>query len=223
MDNYEKNNIDVISEDDTETMKQPGGWKKEVKDWIITIVAAVIIAYVLQSFVLQFACVSGDSMKETLHDRDVLYVNKLLYTPERGDIVIVDMEKLYGPDNPQRYHVKRVVAVENDSIYIDFNTGDVFVNGELIDEPYIKDRTTRGGSYLYSLEARGEFSQEKPLVLKEGEVFVMGDNRLNSLDSRENGPYTVDMIEGHALFRFWPLDDFGGAGNYEFVTETEKE
>ena len=74
MDNYKIDNIDIVSENDDETMKQPGGWKKEVKDWIITIVAAVIIAYVLQAFIMQFACVSGDSMKETLHDKDILYV-----------------------------------------------------------------------------------------------------------------------------------------------------
>lgn len=210
MENFENNIPEINPEDVVETIDKAAKWKKEIFEWIITLAVAFAIAFVLKTFFLTFASVSGPSMLPTLHDGDVLYVNKFMYTPEKGDVVIIDMESRIEEGNPERYHVKRVIATEGDTLFIDEATGDVYVNGKKIDEPYINNTTTLSGSYLREMAARGEFSLENPLVIGKGEVFVMGDNRQNSLDNRINEIYTVDMIEGHALFRIWPLSDFGG-------------
>ena len=217
MENIENTNIPEINPDEVaETGKKKIDWKKEIREWIVTIVVAALIAFILQTFVMQIACVSGPSMESTLQDKDVLYVNKFMYTPEKGDVVIVNTEKLIDKNDPyyeqklkEKYHVKRIIATEGDSLYIDDENGDVYVNGELIDEPYINNRTNINGAFLFDLIMNGDFSLENPLVLKENEIFVMGDNRQHSLDSRANGPYTEDMIEGHAVFRMWPISEFG--------------
>ena len=217
MENIENNNIPEINpEDVVETGKKKIDWKKEIREWIVTIVVAALIAFILQTFFMQIACVSGPSMEATLQDKDVLYVNKFMYTPEKGDVVIVNTEKLIDKNDPyyeqklkEKYHVKRIIATAGDTLYIDDENGDVYVNGELIDEPYINNRTNINGAFLFDLIMNGDFSLENPLVLKENEIFVMGDNRQHSLDSRANGPYTVDMIEGHAVFRMWPISEIG--------------
>ncbi len=217
MDNLENNNIPEIDpENVAEVVEKTKNWKKELLSWGITIGVALIIAFILKTFFLTFANVSGPSMLPTLRDGDMLYVNKFMYEPEKGDVVIVDIKPILDKNDPnynykikRRYHVKRIIATEGDSLYIDGVTGDVYVNDKIIDEPYINNQTT-WGSYLVKLAQNGEFSRENPLVLGENEVFVMGDNRQNSEDSRINGPYTEDMIVGHALFRIWPLKDFGG-------------
>jgi len=172
--------------------------------WILTIVAAFLIAFLLRTFVLTIATVSGNSMLPTLRNGDILYVNKFMYTPEKGDVVIVDMESRKGKDANERYHVKRVIATEGDTIYIS-NKGEVYVNGKVIDEPYIDDVTSLNGSRMR------KYTFDNPLKIGKGEVFVMGDNRGpgESYDNRISETYTVDMIEGHALFRLWPLGDFG--------------
>ncbi len=178
--------------------------KKELLDWALTIIIAVVIAFVLKTFVMTLAKVDGQSMEPTLQHADRMYVNKLFYKPERGDVVIVKSEK-----TNDRFWIKRVIAVEGDTLYIDFERGDVYVNGEMIDEPYIKEPTRRTGRYIDNLMSKGEFTIGNPITIKEGEVFVMGDNRNNSADSRVIGPVAVEDIEGHAVFRFWPLNDMG--------------
>ena len=179
-------------------------FKKELLDWALTIIIAVVIAFVLKTFVMTLAKVDGQSMEPTLQHADRMYVNKLFYKPERGDVVIVKSEK-----TNDRFWIKRVIAVEGDTLYIDFERGDVYVNGEMIDEPYIKEPTRRTGRYIDNLMSKGEFTIGNPITIEEGEVFVMGDNRNNSADSRVIGPVAVEDIEGHAVFRFWPLNDMG--------------
>ncbi len=217
MDNLENNNIPEIDpENVVEVVEKTKNWKKEILEWGLTIGIALVIAFILKTFFLTFASVSGPSMLPTLRDGDMLYVNKFMYEPEKGDVVIVDIKKILDKNDPnyeyklkRRYHVKRVIATEGDTLFIDGITGNVYVNGEIIDEPYINNRTNLGPR-LEALARAGEFTLEKPIVLGKNEVFVMGDNRQNSEDSRINGAYTENMIVGHALFRIWPLKDFGG-------------
>ena len=94
-------------------------------------------------------------------------------------------------------------------MYIDFNNGDVYVNNELLEEDYIKEKTQLMGSYIKSLISKGEYSKNSPIVIQPGYVFAMGDNRNNSKDSRELGPIPTDEIMGGAVFRFWPISDAG--------------
>lgn len=182
--------------------------RREIIDWIEAIVFAVVITFLLKNFVFTLVKVDGSSMEPTLYHENRLYVNKFFYTPEKGDIIIFTPES-----DPERPYVKRVIATEGDTVYIDFGTGDVYVNDRIIEENYIAERTHHMGSYksyIQSLMLYGEYSRENPIVIEKDKVFVMGDNRNASKDSRDLGQIPVDDIMGHALFRFWPLDKFGG-------------
>ena len=179
-------------------------WGKEIRDWVVAIAVAVALSLVIRNFVFTLVKVQGQSVEPTLHNTERLYVNRFFYTPEKGDVVI------FKPaSDPKRPYVKRVIATEGDSVYIDFDTGDVYVNDQLVDEPYIKDKTHLSGSYIMSLVAKGEYGKDTPIVVQPGYIFVMGDNRNNSKDSRELGQVPIDEVMGGAVFRFWPLDQFG--------------
>lgn len=196
--------VEMAEEAKEENSAPKTDWKKELWDWVKAIAIAFVVAYLLKTFVLTLAKVQGPSMEPTLQSADRLYVNKLFYTPEKGDVVIVESD-----DMNERFWIKRVIATEGDTLYIDFSTGDVYVNDEIIDEPYIKEKTALVGAYISNLISRGEYSRENPIVLGENEVFVMGDNRNNSRDSRFEGPFKEEDIVGHAVFRFWPLNTMG--------------
>lgn len=211
MNNIPEETEEIIQEEPVSSWKS--GWKKELRDWIEAIVIAVVVALVLRNFVLTLALVDGASMERTLSHGDRLYVNKVFYTPEKGDIVIIDTEK-----HPQGPLVKRVIATEGDTIYIDRISGMVYVNDELLEEDYIKGKTVLPvqkdnfgivrGYYgeLAEIFADPSYSRHNPIKLGEDEIFVMGDNRENSSDSRNLGIFKEDEVMGHAVFRFWPFD-----------------
>lgn len=177
-------------------------WRKEMLEWVQVIVFAVALALVLKNFVLTLVKVQGESMEPTLQSADRLYVNRLFYTPKKGDIIIFE-----PASDPKKPYVKRVIATEGDTVYIDFLTGEVFVNDKLIDEPYILESTHRYGSYIVKLAEQGKYSRENPIVVEKDKLFVMGDNRNNSKDSREIGQVPIDEVMGQAVFRFWPLSN----------------
>ncbi len=211
MQEYEENKQEVnaeISEEVTEkedTNKKKVNWKKELRDWVIAIAIAVALALLIRNFVFTLVKVQGESMEPSLHNSDRLYVNRFFYQPKKGDVVI-----FVPASDPMRPYVKRVIATEGDSVYIDFTTGNVYVNDVLLSEPYIKEKTARNGSYIMSLMAKGEYGKQSPIVVQKGHIFVMGDNRNNSKDSRELGQIPLDEVMGGAAFRFWPLDSIGG-------------
>ena len=192
------------SKETEEDEKNETNWGKELRDWIVAIGIAVVLALVIRNYVFTLVKVQGQSMEPTLHNADRLYVNRFLYTPKKGDVIIFVPES-----DPNRPYVKRVIATAGDSVYIDFKTGNVFVNGQLLDEPYIKEKTRNNGSYIMSLMQQGNYGPDAPIVIQEGHIFVMGDNRNNSKDSRELGQVPLDEVLGGAVFRFWPLDHLG--------------
>lgn len=156
-----------------------------------TAVFALICIVLLFTFLIRVVGVEGDSMNNTLKTQDRLLLLVAGYTPERGDIVVVDRYT-------QEPLIKRVIALEGDVIDIDPETHAVSVNGEVLDEPYISTQTDLK-----------DFSG--PQKVPEGMVFVMGDNRTYSKDSRtaEIGFVEASDIVGRAVFRIWP---FGSAG-----------
>jgi len=161
--------------------------RMELYDWLQCVVSAIICGIFIFVFVGRTIGVEGDSMRGTLHWYDTVIMSNLFYTPKNGDIIIFKpLSKDFG-DTPL---VKRVIAVAGQTIDIDFDTGQVFVDGVVIDEPYINEPTTR----------RLNFSG--PVTVGEGEVFVMGDNRNNSSDSRDRRVGMVDtrLILGKVLF-----------------------
>nr|MDE5741001.1 signal peptidase I [Oscillospiraceae bacterium] len=159
--------------------------------------------------IMRIANVDGESMLPTLVDGDRLIVSHIMYTPKAGDIVIVNSENgnVYGENNQitkvdglGKVIVKRVIAVGGQTVDIDFNTGEVKVDGTVLTEDYIQDLTKQDeGGHRY------------PVTVPEGYVFVMGDNRMNSTDSRSTLVGFVDEedILGKVVLRVFPFDSIG--------------
>lgn len=163
---------------------------EEAKDWIVSIAVAMILAFFIRYFIVELYLVDGPSMMPTLQNQERLVVNKFIYrfrAPERGEILVFKY-----PSDPSRDFIKRVIAVPGDTIEI--KDGRVFVNQQLMNEPYILSQTR--GNYPLS-------------TVPEGHIFVMGDNRNNSEDSRfaDVGFVPYDLIKGKAVMIFWPLSE----------------
>lgn len=157
-------------------------------EWLQSIVIALLLAFLLRMFVFDVVMVEGSSMHPTLESGDRLIVLKLGYRfrlPEHGDIVV-----FRNPDNPRVNYIKRVIGVEGDRVEI--KDGKVYVNGKALVEPYIAEPTL------------GEYPET---VVPEGTIFVMGDNRNFSRDSRNSqvGFIPLENVVGKAKIRIWPL------------------
>ena len=164
---------------------------EEIKDWIVSIAIAVVLSFFIRYFIVELYLVDGPSMRPTLQSAERLVVNKFIYRfrpPERGEILVFRY-----PRDPSRDFIKRVIAVPGDTIEI--RDGRVYVNAALLNEPYILSKT------------RGNY----PLAtVPDGHIFVMGDNRNNSEDSRfaDVGFVPFDLIKGKAMLVFWPVSQF---------------
>ncbi len=199
-----------VEEEDKEKLPEPSGEEKEkpfsdALDWVKSVVYAVAAVLMLNLFVFRSITVSGDSMNNTLMNNDKVLTENFFYTPKRGDIVIVQADRLKNRtlDVYGEPIIKRVIAVEGDTVCIDFVKGDVFINGELIEEDYIKDLT--------HLNPAGGMENGKEYTVPENCVFVMGDNRNGSNDSRnlrDLGFVDQEMIMGKAFVRILPFKDF---------------
>ena len=179
-----------IEKEETPVVIKKSGWDF-VYGWLDSLVFAIMLILVVFVFAFRIVGVVGDSMNPTLQSGEWLAIKAINTTINRGDIVIVTQ-----PNDINEPLVKRVIAVGGDIIDIDFDKGEVKVNNEVLDEPYIADLTHR----------RGDFAG--PVTIPEGYVFVMGDNRNDSLDSRFNSVGLIDerYILGVAEFRFYPFD-----------------
>ncbi|MBR2179251.1 MAG: signal peptidase I [Selenomonadaceae bacterium] len=163
---------------------------EDAKDWVISIVAAVVMALLIRTFIVELYIVDGPSMRPTLQHEERLVVNKFIYrlrNPEKGEILIFKY-----PRDTSRDFIKRVIATGGDTIEI--KEGRVYVNDQMLKEDYILEKT------------RTEYPK---VTIPEGTVFVMGDNRNNSDDSRfaDVGFVPLDLIKGKAVVVFWPLDN----------------
>lgn len=164
---------------------------EEAKDWIVSIVVAVILAFLIRQFIVELYIVDGPSMRPTLQSQERLVVNKFIYrfrAPDHGEVLVFRY-----PRDPSRDFIKRVIATPGDTIEI--KEGRVFVNDKLLSEPYILEKT------------RSEYPKA---TVPPNTVFVMGDNRNNSEDSRfaDVGFVPYDLIKGKAILVFWPVSEF---------------
>ena len=161
---------------------------EEAKDWVISIVIAIVLAFIIRQFVVELYIVDGPSMRPTLQSQERLVVNKFIYdfrAPEKGEILVFQY-----PRDTSRDFIKRVIATPGDTIEI--KGGRVFVNDQMLTEDYILEPT------------RSEYPKA---TVPEGTVFVMGDNRNNSEDSRfaDVGFVPYKLIKGKAVLVFWPF------------------
>lgn len=164
---------------------------KEIGEWAVSIAIAVIVALLFQKYAFAQTEVHMNSMQDTLLQGQRLIENKFSYwfsEPRKGDIVIIN-----GPESDRRL-VKRIIGLPGDMI--DIRNGSVYLNGQKVQESFVKGRT---------------LSNEMPVPYRvpDHKVFVMGDNREVSMDSRTLGPIDVSSIEGKVVFRIWPLSRFG--------------
>ena len=184
---------DVLAENvDEIVVPEKKSAKKELLDWIISIVVALAIAFLVREYVFTIVRVDGPSMQPTLEDSDILFVNRFMYEPKNSDIII-----FHPITNSEVAYVKRVIAVEGQEVYIDPYDGTVYVDDVAIEEDYIKAPIENVGRKKY------------PMVIPPDHVFVLGDNRNNSTDSRDLGAVPKDSIMGKVIFRILPFDEFG--------------
>jgi signal peptidase I len=161
-------------------------------DWVVVIVVALLVAFVVRTFVLAHFVVDGTSMYSTLHDDDRVFVNKLsyrLHDPNRGDVVVLHQDT--GASD--RDLIKRVIALPGETIEV--RSCQVLIDGKPLDEPYLDPEVVTPGN------CGGD---TPPTTVPAGDVFVMGDNRGGSQDSRALGPIDEDDLVGRAFVVFWP-------------------
>ncbi len=200
---------------------------KEIWEWVYTLAIAIVIALLIKGFIFDIVKVDGSSMFPTLVNNDRLIVTKLGYKPEQGDIIILDsqyknreeyydtlaeskdkdelsfIDKLIAkssmPSNlDKKYYVKRIIGMPGQTV--DIVDGKVYVDGKMLDEPYYDGTTS-------SIDPTVEY----PVTVEEDHVFVMGDNRNHSTDSRASslGQVPFDAILGKSQIRIWPLSEIG--------------
>ena len=191
----------------------------EIIQWAEAILLAVVIAFLIRGFVFEPVYVEGESMENTLSTAQRLIVYKLGYyfnPPEKGDIIVLQYQegitkllpfmnnipifKKAIPSISEVDYIKRVIAVPGDTL--DIRDGYVYINNIKQEEPYLKEK---GVTYNQGLEL--------PMVIPPDNVAVMGDNRLNSKDSRQIGLIEFNRIKGKAVFRIWPREVIGGLYN----------
>lgn len=173
-------------------------------EWLDVVIASIIAVVLIFTFVFRIAAIDGDSMKNTLFDKERVIISNLFYEPKQGDIVVIsrNTDNSTTEEDQQKPIIKRVIATAGQTVDIDFTTGNVTVDGVVLHEEYIREPTHR------------QFDIEFPVRVPENCIFVMGDNRNESLDSRssqigQNGMIDKKYVLGHAVFRIFPFNRIG--------------
>lgn len=187
----EEYNITLSEEKSAPKKRFISDGKLNVFEVFQAIISALVVITILFTFAFRVVNVDGTSMKPTLQNKDKVVVSTVGYEPQRGDIVVIS-----STDGLKEPIIKRIIAVGGDTVDINFTTGVVTVNGA--EEDYSNELTSQ------------QFDIAFPITVPEGTVFVLGDNRGNSLDSRSTRVGCVDerLIVGKVLFRFFPLGDW---------------
>lgn len=178
---------------------------KEFLEWLEILSVAIICVILVFSFFFRVATISGNSMLNTLHNGDKVIITNLNYEPRQGDIVVVSRNvtnSAEGDSQSQEPIIKRVIAVGGQTVDIDFEKGIVYVDGAPLKEDYLGSPTNKMGDV------------EFPVYVPKGHIFILGDNRGDSLDSRfsvigNGGIVDNRYVLGHAVYRFFPFNQIG--------------
>ena len=185
--------VDESAEDETGA-DAPPSTTRTIIEWVAVIGGALAVALVIQAFLVQAFYIPSSSMEPTLEVGDRVLVNKLsydLHDVNRGDLVV--FERPDGTEGDIKDLIKRVIGLPGETVEI--RDGTVVIDGRVLDEPYLAEE-----------EILAEFA---PVEVPEDHVFVMGDNRDDSRDSRIFGPIPADSIVGRAFVRVWPPTSVG--------------
>ena len=167
---------------------------RNILEWVLACGLALLLYFVVQTFFFRLATVSGPSMLPSLRDGDMVFLNRFSYLfiePQVGDIVAFP-----NPNDPSEHYIKRVIGIPGD--IIDMRLGVVYINGIPLDDAFSHERISAGDVNF-------------PIIVEEGNFFVLGDNRNQSMDSRNIavGNISGRRMVGRVAFRIWPLNALG--------------
>lgn len=186
--------------------------KNEIFDWLHVFSVIIVIIVLIFTFIFKPATIEGTSMENTLYENEKVIITGLFYKPRYGDVVVIsrNIENTYetGVSESNLPIIKRVIATEYQMVDIDFEKGVVIVDGVELDEPYVKTPTNL------------KYDIEFPVMVEKGCVFVLGDNRNISLDSRSSQIGNFGMVDtryilGRVICRVFPFNKFGPLKKYE--------
>jgi len=180
--------LDPIEQDEGD---QPTAWSM-LRELLETVVLALIIFLLIRQGIQNYR-IESHSMQPNFHEGEFILVNKLAYRlgePARGDVIV-----FHNPNNPAEDYIKRVVALPGDTL--EFRGDEVYLNGEFLEEPFVNAPTRAAGL------------TDAPIIVEPDSLFVMGDNRPNSRDSRSFGQLSQDLVVGKAWLQVWPLSGLG--------------
>lgn len=184
----------------------PDGAASGVFDWIRCVIFAIVIVVFCLTFFVRIVEVDGTSMMDTLSNQDKVIVTDLFYTPHNDDIIVISHAQDYS-----KPIIKRVIATEGQTVKLDFKNEKIFVDGIELSEPYIKGTTFSGIGSIEDIEKVITPDDGGNFVIPEGKLFVMGDNRGVSMDSRNPkiGLIDVNNVIGKAQVVVFPFNHIG--------------
>lgn len=177
---------------------------KNIFDILEVFAYAVSLMVIVFLFVIKFVTVDGTSMLSTLYDDDRLITCNLFYTPETDDIIVINYKER------NELIVKRVIGVEGDTVKIKFDTWEIWVNGEYLEQPYLLKNPEYGKEAMeHGHLIDFDDDNSVTITVEKGKVFVLGDNRNHSSDSRVFGQLDIDEILGKVIYRVFPFESVG--------------
>lgn len=194
--------VSTKKKQDEENQTTEKSFLSSVLEWVEIIITSVVAVVIIFTFLFKIVTINGPSMEETVFHGDKVIITNIFYEAKPGDVVVVSRNQTntYNTDEYEEPIIKRVIATEGQTVDIDFEEGVVYVDGQALKEDYTKTPTNNPGNITF------------PVIVPENCVFVLGDNRNESMDSRfrQIGMIDTRYIMGKVVFRIFPFNEIGG-------------